>query len=459
MNEWHKAEYHAERAHQFYEAGQWAKALDALRLALAVNPEQSDWHFGMGLALEAMQRYEEAVTSYEQVLKLRGDDVEAMFHLALAQLRSGCSRQAIGQLEEVSQIDVNYEPSYCYRIAAYAQLGEHDLAEQMFYRAQQLTEDCPQCYDHIALSLAMRGDLVRAIWCWRQTLKIDPHYPDVHANLARAHWQQGQLDRAHQLFILQLREDPGDVETLLQLGNLLIEMGRHTQAREKFNRVLEQDPTVTDAYLHLGELSLQAGQLESATAKLEMAGRLASDRAGVHLGLAKVAHRREDTQEVRRHLLAEFERSGQTVPQALQLAQMLIEQDLLKQGVEVLNLLIEGDGSLPPLDDDHLAAAMLYRGVAWLSDGRIQDGMTQCRRSVQLSPSNVAAMTHLVLANLKSGQLRRARYWLNRARRLCPGQPQVRRLWWWLLAVSLVSPFSRVMRSIPCWLRLRWRSA
>ncbi|MCX5658091.1 MAG: tetratricopeptide repeat protein, partial [Planctomycetota bacterium] len=119
MNEWFQAEFHAERAHQFYESGQWDKALAELRLALAFDPDQSDWHFGMGLALEALHRFDEAAASYEQVLRLRGDDVETMLHMGLALMHGSHATRAIDMFSRASTIDPECEPALCHRIAAY----------------------------------------------------------------------------------------------------------------------------------------------------------------------------------------------------------------------------------------------------------------------------------------------------------------------------------------------------
>ncbi len=442
MNDWHSAERHAEKAHQFYEAGQWAKALAELKRALAVNPEQSDWHFGMGLTLEAMQRYDEAAESFRQVLRLRGDDTEAMLHLAVALIRSNRHHQAIHTLEQIARLEPGNEAAYCYRTAAYTQLGDHDQAEQMFYLAQQINPDCPQCFDHIAMSLALRGDLDRAIWCWKKVLKLDPHYPDAYANLARAHWQRGQTERAHQMYILQLREDPGDIDALLQWGSLLVEMGHHSQAREKFTRVLELDPTVTEAYLRLGELSLLKGRLDTAAAELEMANRLDPDRPGIQLYLAKVAQHRSHPAAIRAHLLAELDRPGRNVPQSLQLAHMLIEHKLPQQAEEAIAPLIDRTADAPTLDDDQLACALFYRGVAWVMDSKIQAGVMQLRRALRLTPQNAAIMQQLVLANLQLHRLKRAAYWLSRIKQLKVDNRLLRRFRYRLFWAFCTAPFA-----------------
>ena len=45
----------------------------------------------------------------------------------------------------IQELDPKFEPCYCNRIITYAEMGQHDTAEQMFYLAQQLTAKCPNC--------------------------------------------------------------------------------------------------------------------------------------------------------------------------------------------------------------------------------------------------------------------------------------------------------------------------
>src|SRR5690606_18347544 len=105
MNDWSSAEDHAEKAQRYFEAGMWDKALASLRRALSVHPENADWLFGMGLTLDALDRYEEAIIAYERALSIRGDDVGLLLHLAGDLLRTDQPRRAIEKLEEVNKLD------------------------------------------------------------------------------------------------------------------------------------------------------------------------------------------------------------------------------------------------------------------------------------------------------------------------------------------------------------------
>ena len=68
--------------------------------------------------------------------------------------------------------------------------------------------------DHLAQSLAMRGQDERAIWCWRQVQKLQHDIYGVALSMARAHWRLAQLHRAHTLYLQHLRIEPGDAEAL-----------------------------------------------------------------------------------------------------------------------------------------------------------------------------------------------------------------------------------------------------
>lgn len=427
MNDWTNAEAHAERAHQYYEAGQWDKALKELSRALAVNPDQSEWHFGMGLTLEAMGRHQEAAQSFERVLELRGDDVETMVNLALNLNRAEEPTRAIEVLEHVNDIDSNCEQGYCLRVEAYMLLGDHEKAEEMFYMARQIVDECPACYDSIAQSLSQRGLLDKAQWCWHQTVRLEPYYPGVYANLARVHRQRGHHVRAQRLYLKQLRQDPGDVNTLVELGVLLMEMQRLDEANEKFRRALELDCTVAPAHLHLGEMALHQGQYQEAQRQLERARRLDAQLPGIHLGMAQIAYQQHQDQSALDLLREEMRLTAHHPNHLLEMARLLID---LEQPQPVINLLsfVVDQRQNPAVQREQIVTALLYRGVARSMAGDLQGSIAEYRRAVRLEPNHTLAMQNLATAYYEDRRLRRASYWLNRAAKSLPNASPLREL-------------------------------
>ena len=428
MNEWQNAERHAERAYDHYQSGHWDKALAELKQALAVNPNQSEWHFGMGLTLDAMQRYAEAATCFQRVLKLRGDDIETLLLLAINLIQCDRCHKALRMLARIHKIKPDHEPAYCYEILAHARLGQHDQAEQTFYMARQIVDQCPVCYHHMAQSLASVGQYDRAIWCWRQTLRIDPTFPDVLGHLGRTYWANGQLEQSHKLFLQQIKQTPDDTDSLLDLGNLLLEMRCYAEADEKFHLALEHEPALAEAHLHLGELALLTDHLDSAQAQLQTALRLDDDLSGVHLRLAEVARRRGDRVHVSHHLKQELKRRQNHPDQVLKLAGMLIDVRMTGPAIELLTPLINDPARRTLHDDNRLATALLHRGVAQIFDGNPANGVPDCRAAVRLDANNATAMHNLVLAYLDMHRCGHARYWLHRMEALPPQKRTLRTL-------------------------------
>ena len=64
MNDWSDAERRVEKAQQFFEQRKWSDALREIRVATDINPHNASWFFNMGLILDEMGRFEEALQAY-----------------------------------------------------------------------------------------------------------------------------------------------------------------------------------------------------------------------------------------------------------------------------------------------------------------------------------------------------------------------------------------------------------
>ncbi|MBB6428678.1 tetratricopeptide repeat protein [Algisphaera agarilytica] len=457
MSDWNDAEEHAERAQRFYRAGQWEQALRELREALDQRPDEGEWLFGLGLTLDALQRYDEAAEAFEKALQHRGEDVPGLLHLGVDLIRAGQPKRAIKTLERVNQLDANAELGYVHRILAYTLLDRHDDAELMFYLARQHapeptssnpSESEPQsasqddglpfydsdletqsiAYDYLAQSLLSRGEYDRAAWCWHEALQLDPAHPDANRSLAILHQQRGQTERARLHYQRQLRLDPDDADTLLDFADMLFETDRLAEAGEKYRRALECDGTLAIAQQRLGDLALINSHYAAAIDRYERARQLDPDLPGVHLGLATAAHQRGDDERARLWVAEELEREGQNAQQVIDLAGLLIDLEMHHDAVRLLNPLISGADHVLLSNNELYAAALLCRGVARVAMGELADGATDCERSLKLTPDNVTARLKLAEARLQTGDLEDARRWLREGLAESPYHGPMRRL-------------------------------
>lgn len=415
MNDWTLAEQHADRAWRHYEAGRLDHALRLIKRALAIAPDQADWWFGKGLTLDAMQRYAEAAEAYRRVLAIEPDDQEALLHLASDLVRLDRPDQALRHLDHAESIDPCHHACRCQRIAAYAQLGQHDQAELTFYLAQQDEPNCPTCFDHIAHSLAIRSEFARAIWCWQRTLDLDPSHPQARANTARAYWYQGELNKARFLFERHLDEQPADTIAAMEFASLLLEIDELDQAEHRLNRLLASDPQNANAHHLLADLHLKRHDPVAASRSLKQTREIEPDRPGIELGLALAAKLEHDTLAQRTHLLAELNLGGQDARQVLELGRQLIDADLHDHAITLLTPMIDGFDDLLAQDDRALAEARRIRAHAMTAGDRHDQALEDCREAVRLDPDLTDAWVQLAHHYERTGQVQRAIVCVNHA--------------------------------------------
>lgn len=425
MNDWFDAEQHIERAHEHYEAGRWDEAESELREALSLNPYRAEWHFNLGLTLEAAGRAEDAVRAFRDAHELDPRDAQVLTVLGVNTLRVGEVADAVTWLEKARAIDPDRCDVYVHLIEGRTRLGEHEAAETCFYRAMQLEGDHALAYANIAESLMERADFKRAIYCLREAAGIDPKLPRVHARLASAYAATGRQERARQLYLRELREAPGDVETLLDLGCLLVEMNRFAEAGEKFRRVLELDGDHVEAHFRLGDLAMRQHRFKEAAASFSLVLKLEADYPEVRRRLARISLQNGEIAEARRHLRQDL-RQLRVAPDQFndddlaELGRLLLDVRLPRDAAAVLESLAE------KRPDD--ARTQHDLSVALFQSGQRAAGIEAARRALRLEPQFLPALHNMALASLQERQWSSAQYYLRQAAKLDPDDAGLRRL-------------------------------
>jgi tetratricopeptide (TPR) repeat protein len=427
VNDWVDAEDHVERAHEHYEAGRWDEAESELRHALALNPYQPEWHFNLGLTLEAAGRHRQAVEAFRRCHELRDDDGQSALAVGMNLVRDGRVADALVWFDRAEKLDPQSATPLVHKIDAWTELGEHEQAEVAFFMGQQIDPGHGELYAAMAESLLARRDFDRAIWCLREASRLNPGLPRINARLAQAYAETGRQERARQLYQRELREDPGDIETLLDLGDLLVDMNRLDEASEKYRRILEIEPDHPDAHYALGEVAVRLGRAGDACVQFDIVVRLDPDHPEARRRLADLLLSSESESQTRRArelLMHDLRREmGLAKPDHAtleELGQLLLDADLPREAARVFARLLQ----MRP--GDHLAHH--HMSVALLETSQLDLGIDEAKSALRLNPRFVPAMHNLALAHLRRGEWLRARYWARQGYAIDPDDVSLRRL-------------------------------
>jgi arylsulfatase A-like enzyme/predicted Zn-dependent protease len=261
-------------------AGRQARAADAYRRALALDPQHLGATFSLALAYKNQGRLDDAAAGFERLRTLDPKNGKALWQLADIDRRQGRLERACERLQQGLTLDVDRPPFQ-------AGLAECRLEERRFDEARALLEDA---------------------------LRARPDLPDAHFHLALAAEAQGDAAGAARAYEAELARDPRAYRAAFNLAKLLLRAGRAREAETRFRQAVDARPEFGTGWLYLAKALFDAGD----TAAAEQAARTGLTRrpepgtaALGHLVLADVYTRQGRRDAARRELgLAERAQRG-----------------------------------------------------------------------------------------------------------------------------------------------------
>jgi len=140
----------------------------------------------LGAALKHQGKLDEAISQYQEVIRLKPDYALAYNSLGYTLGKKGQIDEAIGQFQEAIRLKSDYaEAHYNLGTALYLK-GRNDEAIRQFQEAVRLKPDYIDAHYNLGIALSKQGQTDEAIRQFQEVIRLKPDYPDAHDNLARA---------------------------------------------------------------------------------------------------------------------------------------------------------------------------------------------------------------------------------------------------------------------------------
>ena len=242
--------------------GNYQAGVNLITAALRANPASAEAWANLGLALGALERLDEAVTSFDKALAIKPDFAEVL----------------------------------CSRAVAAGRLGRHDQALVGFERALAVKPGYVDALYNRGVTLGLLGRHADAVASYDRALARDPTHAKALNNRGVA---LGDLDRNEEAvasFDRALALKPDFTEALVNRGLTLADLGRHTEAIADYDRALAVDPDHAEALFNRGTSLATLNRPDDAIASFDQALAARPDWADAHSnrGTALVSLNRQD---------------------------------------------------------------------------------------------------------------------------------------------------------------------
>ena len=222
-------------------------AADLIGRAAGINPENPKIHYNLGNALRELNRFEEALRSYDNVLRLRADDPATLNNRGGVLSALKRPLDALSSYDRAIALQPDHFEAHNNRGNTLLELGRDDEALASFNKALELRPRQAGALVGRGKALVGLDRFEDALSAFGQAISVRPNY--VEAYLARSklllrlgHWDRGV--REHEIAI-EVSPEPALLHQ--KLGDSLSFMGRYKDAFDSYERAFLVDPEL--AYL------------------------------------------------------------------------------------------------------------------------------------------------------------------------------------------------------------------
>lgn len=258
-------------------------------------------HRNLGVAFYRTGMHEEAVREFRRVAELQPENLEAMFYLALIELRRGEDRGATRQLRHLLERGGPRAAPLVNLALGLERMGRLEQARFATEEALRLAPDRPAVLlSHAILLLKSRRVPEAAAAFARVRNAYGTRRPPAaffaFAVLAEA--ALGRSDAALALGEEGIRLHPHSAPLLLHVGAVHERRGDWPAAEALYRRACEEDPTLPQAHKALGDALYRRGAYDEACESYQTAARLAPALGDdVYFKLGNIHYKRREREE------------------------------------------------------------------------------------------------------------------------------------------------------------------
>lgn len=205
--------------------GALEQAENCYRKALTFDPNFAEAYNNLGLVLDKLERFGEAIDCYLKALSINPAHAAACLNLGNWHRAHGNAEEQVHYYEKA----ISLKPDYC------------------------------EAHNNLGSCFQAQGKLDEAITCFDKTLALKPDYALAMLNMAICCRAKGEAEEESKWLRKALVADPKCAAAHTQLGCIAFENGEQEPAKRHFRDALECDPDLYNAQFNLGALLLMQG--------------------------------------------------------------------------------------------------------------------------------------------------------------------------------------------------------
>jgi tetratricopeptide (TPR) repeat protein len=245
--------------------GDFERAVRELKTAAGLASQMPQVHLDLGLALNHLNRFEEAISEFKIVLQSDPSSVPTLGGLANALIAEKRYSAAISYLKGAPPNDLLQSTL----AAAYEKNGDNDAAIQEWSAIVHRDPLDAQAHSNLALAYVQQSRYRQAAVEFQETLRLDPTEDSVRVSYVTVLILLAQYATALPVIQDYLHRNPHDSHALYLAGVVNQRLGNYADAETVLRQAVAIDPRSGDTRYSLGCVLLRLEKLREAREQFE----------------------------------------------------------------------------------------------------------------------------------------------------------------------------------------------
>jgi predicted O-linked N-acetylglucosamine transferase (SPINDLY family) len=312
-----------------YHERRFADAVQAMRQAVAITPQEANYHLNLGVYLKHLGDKAAAIASYERASQLQPDEANIYFNLGNLYREQQDPTAAMAAYTKGIQLHPQFHQAWHNLGNVYRDLEHISAAQECYERTVSIDPQCYEAWFSLGnLHMQKLADYVAAEQCFRRILEVHPHSIEVLTHLGITLQKQQKFQDALATQRRVLERNPHCVEALLNLGSVYVDLGQYATAETYYRKVVEISPQNATVWHYLATMYDRQGEWTKALEFYVRALQLATHDADIHNDLGYLYRQQGDFAQAEQAFRQALVCNPQHVAAWLNLGSLL--QDLLR---------------------------------------------------------------------------------------------------------------------------------
>jgi len=186
------AKTYYQQGNDYYEKGDYDKAIENYNMAILLNPVFSEAYFNRALSYYQLKNFDKSIADYTKSMELDPQNPIIYNNRGDAFYRKQDFQSAVKDYDKAIQLNPNYLKAFYNRGLSYASIEEYEKAVEDFSKVIKLKADFAEAYHLRGLAYEYAGSLSSAMADYEKALELNPELTEAKTHLESAKAKKDQ---------------------------------------------------------------------------------------------------------------------------------------------------------------------------------------------------------------------------------------------------------------------------